>query len=46
MRISAENMDIRVEFPDEWLSEHPLTETEIAREAEYLAAAGFTLQYA
>ena len=46
MRISAKNMDIRIDFPDEWLSEHPLTETEIAREAEYLAAAGFTLQYA
>lgn len=46
MRIGAKDMDVRVDFPDGWLSEHPLTETEIAREAEYLAAAGFTLQYA
>ncbi|MCB1819560.1 MAG: exopolyphosphatase, partial [Gammaproteobacteria bacterium] len=46
MKIIASDADIRVEFPEEWLAEHPLTETEIAREAEYLAAAGFTLQYA
>lgn len=46
MKITVKNMDIRIDFPDEWLAEHPLTETEIAREAEYLAAAGFTLQYA
>jgi len=46
MRITAKNLDIRVEFPDGWLAEHPLTETEIAREAEYLTVAGFTLQYA
>jgi len=46
MRISARDTEIRVGFPDGWLAEHPLTETEIAREAEYLAAAGFTLQYA
>jgi exopolyphosphatase/guanosine-5'-triphosphate,3'-diphosphate pyrophosphatase len=37
---------IRIAFPDDWLQEHPLTEAEIAREAEYLRAAGFTLQYA
>jgi exopolyphosphatase/guanosine-5'-triphosphate,3'-diphosphate pyrophosphatase len=42
----VKNKDIRIEFPDEWLPEHPLTEAEIAREAEYLGAAGFTLQYA
>ena len=46
MKLVVAERDIRVEFPDEWLSEHPLTEAEIAREAEYLAAAGFTLKYA
>jgi len=46
LRIKAKNMDIRIDFPDGWLVEHPLTETEVAREAEYLAGAGFTLQYA
>ncbi|MDJ0739481.1 MAG: Ppx/GppA phosphatase family protein [Gammaproteobacteria bacterium] len=46
MKISVQDMEIRLQFPDQWLFEHPLTEAEIAREAEYLAAAGFTLQYA
>ena len=46
MKLVVAERDIRVEFPDEWLSEHPLTDAEIAREAEYLAAAGFTLKYA
>jgi exopolyphosphatase/guanosine-5'-triphosphate,3'-diphosphate pyrophosphatase len=46
MRISATGRMLRLDFPLEWLAEHPLTEAEIAREADYLAAAGFTLQYA
>ena len=46
MKIHGKGMSIRVEFPDDWLAEHPLTEAEIAREAEYLASAGFTLKYA
>ena len=46
MRIHGQDMDIAVEFPDGWLAAHPLTEAEIAREAEYLATAGFTLKYA
>ncbi|MCG6965589.1 MAG: Ppx/GppA family phosphatase [Chromatiaceae bacterium] len=46
MKISASNLEVRVDFPDGWLSEHPLTEAEIAREAEYLATAGMTLKYA
>ena len=46
MKVSASGRKIRLEFPEQWLSEHPLTQAEIAREAEYLAAAGFTLQYA
>jgi exopolyphosphatase/guanosine-5'-triphosphate,3'-diphosphate pyrophosphatase len=46
MKIHAKDMDILVRFPDEWLVEHPLTEAEIAREAEYLATTGFTLKYA
>ena len=46
MRINVSDTAIRVAFPDDWLAEHPLTEAEISREAEYLAAAGFSLQYA
>ena len=46
MKIAVHENDIRLDFPDGWLSEHPLTGAEIAREAEYLSASGFTLQYA
>jgi len=46
MKVSASDRQIRLAFPDQWLSQHPLTQAEIAREADYLAAAGFTLQYA
>jgi len=46
MKILAKDTSIEILFADAWLAEHPLTETEIAREAEYLLNAGFTLQYA
>ncbi|MCB1801195.1 MAG: Ppx/GppA family phosphatase [Gammaproteobacteria bacterium] len=46
MKINASGQTIRIDFPEQWLDEHPLTEAEIAREAEYLASTGFTLQYA
>ncbi|WP_078118421.1 Ppx/GppA phosphatase family protein [Thiosocius teredinicola] len=46
MKVTAKAMEIRLEFPEDWLHEHPLTEAEIKREAEYLAAAGFTLEFA
>lgn len=46
MKIAVDGMNVQVTFPEGWLDEHPLTEAEIAREAEYLSAAGFTLQYA
>jgi exopolyphosphatase/guanosine-5'-triphosphate,3'-diphosphate pyrophosphatase len=46
MKVTAEGNEIRIQFAEVWLSEHPLTEAEIARESEYLSSAGFTLQYA
>ncbi len=46
MRLKVDDLNIRVDYPEDWLAEHPLTEAEIAREAEYLATAGFTLKYA
>jgi exopolyphosphatase/guanosine-5'-triphosphate,3'-diphosphate pyrophosphatase len=46
LTIHADGSRIQLEFADRWLSKHPLTEAEIAREAEYLTSAGFTLQYA
>jgi len=46
LQLTVKDNCIRITFPALWLAEHPLTEAEIAREAEYLEAAGFTLQYA
>ena len=46
MQVTVEGDKVEIEFANEWLSQHPLTEAEIAREAEYLSTAGFTLQYA
>lgn len=46
MKVTAYADHITVNFPDEWLAEHPLTEAEISREAEYLQTAGITLSYA
>lgn len=46
LKMTADAMDLRLEFPEDWLHEHPLTEAEIKREAEYLSSAGFTLNYA
>ena len=46
MKLTAEGGRLGIKFADAWLSEHPLTEAEIARESEYLSSAGFTLQYA
>jgi exopolyphosphatase/guanosine-5'-triphosphate,3'-diphosphate pyrophosphatase len=46
VRITADGAEVRLAFPEAWLAEHPLTEAEIGREAEYLAASDFTLHYA
>lgn len=46
IRLAVDGDRIHVVCPDGWLGKHPLTRAEIAHEADYLAAAGFTLQYA
>ena len=46
MKLKVDELSININYPEEWLAEHPLTEAEMAREARYLAAAGFTLKYA
>jgi exopolyphosphatase/guanosine-5'-triphosphate,3'-diphosphate pyrophosphatase len=46
LRIAVDDPTIRLAFPEGWLAAHPLTEAELSREADYLEAAGFTLQYA
>jgi exopolyphosphatase/guanosine-5'-triphosphate,3'-diphosphate pyrophosphatase len=45
IRAQVSNNGIRVTFPDDWLSHHPLTRVELATEAELLAGAGFSLDY-
>ena len=43
--IMAENNNIILSFPKDWLEQHPLTEAELEREAKYLDAAGYFLSY-
>ena len=37
---------LTLRFPEGWLDQHPLSREDLQREAAYLAAAGFTLDYA
>lgn len=37
---------IKLEFPDDWLQRHPLTELDLAQEASYLKSIGHTLTVA
>lgn len=34
-----------IEFPSDWLRDHPLTEADLAQEVSYLEAANFKLRY-
>ncbi|WP_456374633.1 exopolyphosphatase [Thiolapillus sp.] len=43
--IMARKNNIILSFPREWLDQHPLTEAELEREANYLDAAGYFLSY-
>lgn len=43
--LTAEKKNLRIEFPPDWLQSHQLTRTDLEQEAEYLAAADFTLEY-
>lgn len=42
-RLSAKKKQIKLSFPDNWLSYHPLTCTDLEQEVAYLEGAGFTL---
>lgn len=44
--LTAARRALEVRFPEGWLKRHPLTEADLAQEAEYLAAAGWRLRYA
>jgi len=43
--LSAHRKLLEVRFPTGWLAKHPLTEADLAQEAEYIAAVGYRLRY-
>jgi exopolyphosphatase/guanosine-5'-triphosphate,3'-diphosphate pyrophosphatase len=44
-RLAADDGNIQIKFPDNWLTEHPLTGADLNTEAEYLAAIKTTLNF-
>ncbi len=44
-KLSARKKSLRIEFPGQWLDEHPLTQADLEEEADYLTAAGYTLEF-
>ncbi|MEA3275465.1 MAG: exopolyphosphatase [Pseudomonadota bacterium] len=44
--LSAIGERLRLDFPDDWLEQHPLTRLELEQEAERLKAAGLKLEFA
>lgn len=43
--LTAVRKGLEVHFPEGWLAKHPLTEADLAQEAEYLLTAGWRLRY-
>ena len=43
--LTAVRRGCNVQFPQGWLAKHPLTEADLAQEADYLAAADWRLRY-
>lgn len=46
LRVELEKKTMRIRFPRGWLGRHPLTQADLAMEADYLRAAGLRLEYA
>lgn len=46
LQLEASARGLALQFPAGWLDEHPLTQADLEREAEYLAAIGLRLRYA
>jgi len=42
--VTVEDDDIQLDFPDRWLGRHPLTKLDLAQEAQYLKAIGYSLK--
>ena len=45
VRVAADQGLLRLEFPGDWLGEHPLTEADLSRERSYLKAADIELDF-
>ncbi len=45
IRLSAKPRGLSVRFPRGWLTEHPLTRADLSQEADYLRAAGVSLEF-
>lgn len=43
--LATSKRGLEVRFPEGWLAKHPLTEADLAQEAEYLAVSGWRLRY-
>lgn len=41
--LKVDNLNISMQFPDNWLVEHPLTQADLEQEAAYLLSAGYHL---
>jgi len=44
-KIALGKTKIRLQFPDDWLNQSPLTHADLIQEAHYLKAAGFKLEF-
>ncbi len=42
---SVKERAIQLEFPGQWLNEHPLTKTDLEQETEYLETVDYKLNY-
>ncbi|HEY8219851.1 MAG TPA: exopolyphosphatase [Methylobacter sp.] len=44
-KISLTKLKVRLQFPDHWLAQAPLTHADLIQEADYLKSAGFKLEF-
>ena len=44
LKVSADGANLKMVFPEDWLSEHPLLRADLESEAGYLKGAGFKLK--
>lgn len=44
LQLEAKDAGLKLTLPKQWLAEHPLSQLDLEREADYLAAAGFVLK--